>query len=121
MPCFLFYLLFLESGWSTRGFAINFNKWGTQTISTEYVTKDSAEFQSWETFEITKGGTPEVVLQDRDVGIITDGQRIYLDEGNEYTWLTDLSKTVGNKYRLNFKKNGYTIGMASVTGFWSKY
>jgi hypothetical protein len=62
------------------------------------------------------------VLQGDSLGTIDDnGFRVYLWNGQAYEWKTQFSKLVDEDYRLKFKKNGWTIGMTNVTGFWWKY
>lgn len=109
------------NAWSYKPFGIIFENWGTQTIYTDYAAKDSNEPQRWETLEVSNGGMPEVVLQGRTLGTIDDNVRIYLYDGQAYEWKTGFSKVENEEYRLKFIKNGWTLGMTEVTGFWWKY
>ncbi len=109
------------NAWTYKPFGIIFENWGSQTIYTDYANKDSNAPQRWETLEVSNGGNPEVVLQGKTLGTIDDYVRIYLYNGQAYEWETDFSKVENEQYRLKFIKNGWTIGMTEVTGFWWKY
>lgn len=121
------------NAWTYKPYGIIFTNWGTQTIYTDggsYVAKDTDTPQRWETLDVSNGGNPEVVLQNQTMGTVTDNLRIYLSPGSSYTWKTYLSKYFNdnnpntndnNMYRLKFVKNGWTLGMTEVTGFWWKY
>jgi hypothetical protein len=110
------------NAWTYKPYGILFENWGTQTIYTAYEDKETGTAQRWETLEVSNGGNPEVVLQGDSLGTVDDnGFRVYLWNGQAYEWKTQLSKLVDEDYRLKFKKNGWTIGMINVTGFWWKY
>lgn len=109
------------NAWTYKPYGIIFENWGTQTIYTGYAAKETTTAQRWETLEISNGGNPEVVLQGRTLGTVDDGIRIYLYEETYYQWQTGFSKIVDENYRLKFIKNGWTLGMTEVTGFWWKY
>jgi hypothetical protein len=110
------------NAWTYKPYGILFENWGSQTIYTSYEDKETSEAQRWETLEVSNGGNPEVVLQGDTLGTVSDnGWRVYLWDGQAYEWSTGLSKDDGENYRLKFKKNGLTIGMTNVTGFWWKY
>lgn len=110
------------NAWTYKPFGILFENWGTQTINTAYADKETSTAQRWETLEVSNGGNPEVVLQGKTLGSVSDnGWRVYLWNGQAYEWATDFSKIDTEDYRLQFKKNGWTIGMTNVTGFWWKY
>lgn len=110
------------NAWTYKPYGILFENRGTQTIYTAYEDKETGTAQRWETLEVSNGGTPEVVLQGDSLGTIDDnGFRVYLWNGQAYEWKTQFSKLVDEDYRLKFKKNGWTIGMTNVTGFWWKY
>lgn len=109
------------NAWTYKPYEILFENWGTQTVNTAYENKETDTPQKWETVAISNGGSPEVVLQGKTEGSISDDVRVWLHAGESYEWKTYLSKIEDHDYRLQFKKNGWTIGMTNVTGFWWKY
>lgn len=60
------------NAWTYKPFGILFENWGTQTINTAYADKETSTAQRWETLEVSNGGNPEVVLQGKTLGSVSD-------------------------------------------------